>query len=377
MQKKIISIMALAGWAVAATSPAQAQSSITLYGDVDEYIGYIHSSSGTSVVGVNDGAILRSRLGFKGAEDLGGGYQTTFTLEQGFGANTGVAADSTRLFDRQAWVGLNTPSGEFRIGRQNTEIFNIGGAIDYTARTTFGSLINTFGVPSRYDNDLSYKTARVNGLQAVVHYAMGEQVGGGLSQSAVYQLALDYTSGPYRAGYAGLMANPAVSGSVREKVQYHNLYADYDYGHGKIYAAIVRSNNITSSSSGLTAAQILSNVASSGNTYAGTDINAQRYFDIYQLSADYQVNPQLRVGALYGAIKDTSGGSAGAQGGNVGAYYSLSVRTTLYGFVNYMKNDSNAGYRFSGSASPTANLSGSDINGRSLVGVQIGVLHTF
>ena len=355
MQKKIISIMALAGWAVAATSPAQAQSSITLYGDVDEYIGYIHSSSGTSVVGVNDGAILRSRLGFKGAEDLGGGYQTTFTLEQGFGANTGVAADSTRLF----------------------EIFNIGGAIDYTARTTFGSLINTFGVPSRYDNDLSYKTARVNGLQAVVHYAMGEQVGGGLSQSAVYQLALDYTSGPYRAGYAGLMANPAVSGSVREKVQYHNLYADYDYGHGKIYAAIVRSNNITSSSSGLTAAQILSNVASSGNTYAGTDINAQRYFDIYQLSADYQVNPQLRVGALYGAIKDTSGGSAGAQGGNVGAYYSLSVRTTLYGFVNYMKNDSNAGYRFSGSASPTANLSGSDINGRSLVGVQIGVLHTF
>lgn len=96
-----------------ACSFAQAQTNVTIYGDVDQYIGYIHSSSGKSVIGLDDGAILRSRLGFRGVEDLGNGYQAKFTLEQGFGANTGALADAPRIFDRQAWVGINTPGVNF------------------------------------------------------------------------------------------------------------------------------------------------------------------------------------------------------------------------------------------------------------------------
>lgn len=106
------------------------------------------------ITGLNDGAILRSRLGFRGVETLAPGYEAKFTLELGHNADAGTGADSNCVFDRQAWVGINTPVGEFRAGRQNTEIFLIGGAI--TERTTFGSLINTFGVPSRYDNDISW-----------------------------------------------------------------------------------------------------------------------------------------------------------------------------------------------------------------------------
>ena len=66
-----------------------------------------------------------------------------------------------------------------------------------------------------------------------------------------------------------------------------------------------------------------------------------------------------------------------ARGGNVGGLYDLSKRTTLYTFVNYMKNQDNAGFRFSGSAAPSANLVGNDINGRSLTGLQAGILHRF
>jgi len=69
---------------------------------------------------------------------VGDGYQAVFTLENGFGANNGAMADTTRLFDRQAWVGIASPAGTFRLGRQNTAIFFIGDAIDYTTRTTFG-----------------------------------------------------------------------------------------------------------------------------------------------------------------------------------------------------------------------------------------------
>jgi predicted porin len=122
MKMSIASALALTTFA----SMAQAQSNVTLYGNFDEYMGYIRSSNGDHITGLNDGAILRTRLGVRGAEALSKGYEVKYTLEMGVNADTGVAADSTRLFDRQAWVGLNTPVGEVRAGRQNTEIFYTG-----------------------------------------------------------------------------------------------------------------------------------------------------------------------------------------------------------------------------------------------------------
>jgi predicted porin len=362
----------------ACSAPALAQTGVTIYGDIDAYIGYIRSNSGAHVIGLNDGSILRSRLGIRGAEDLGSGYQAKFNLELGLNEDTGAGADTSRLFDRQAWVGINTPGGEFRQGRQNTEIFLVGGAIDYTERTTFGSIINTFGVPSRYDNDISYRTPRVAGVQGAVHYALPENGGATNGNQGIYQLALDYQQGPYRVGYAGLQASPnGATVTVHEKVRYHNVYADYKYGKGTLYAAFVRSNNSTANANGNNAATILSNVGSPNIFFPGTDLNAGRYYNIWQLSADYRLNPQLRVGALYGVMRDTTGGDAGARGGNIGAFYDMSKRTTLYSFASYMKNQPNAGFRFSGSAAPSANLVGADINGHSLTGLQAGILHRF
>ncbi|PCO34636.1 porin, partial [Klebsiella pneumoniae] len=50
-----------------------AKSSVTIYGSVDQYINHMRSSSGASMTTLEDGALLRSRLGFRGQEDLGGG----------------------------------------------------------------------------------------------------------------------------------------------------------------------------------------------------------------------------------------------------------------------------------------------------------------
>jgi predicted porin len=352
-------------------------SGVTIYGDFDEYYGYIHSSSGAHVTALQDGAILRSRLGLRGTESLGSGFEAKFNLEMGFNADTGTQNDPSRLWDRQAWVGINTPYGEFRLGRQNTDIFLIGGAIDYTERTTFGSIINTFGVPSRYDNDISYKTPRWAGVAVSVHYALPENTGA-LRNHPIYQLAVDYQQGPYRLGYAGLMARPnSATATVHENIKYHNAYANYKYSKGTLYLAFVRSNNSTANANGLNAASILSNVGNPTNNFPGTDLNARRYYNIWQLSADYRITPQLRVGALYGEMHDTSGGDAGTKGGNVGAFYDLSKRTLFYGFASIMQNDRNAGFRFGSSAAPTTNLAGNDINGRRLTGLQLGILHKF
>lgn len=375
MNKHTTAALLLAG--MACSAQAQNASSAVLYGTFDQYIGHIRSSSGNSITGLNDGAILRSRLGVRGTEELGDGLQMKFTLEQGINADSGSGADSSRLFDRQAWIGLNTPYGEFRAGRQNTQVFYIGGAIDYTERTTFGSIFNTFGVPSRYDNDFSYKSPRLYGVQVDVHYALPEKAGHGAG-GGVRQLAIDWQRGPWRAGYAGVVASPdPVTAAVRRKVEYHNLYANVRYGPGTVYLAVGRSNNSTASAAGRNAGSILSNVGAAGNSFAGTDVNANRFYNLWELSADYRVSQQFRVGAMVGGVHDTSGGKAGARSANVGAYYDLSKRTLLYGFASVLKNEANAGFRFSSSAAPSANLAGADVDGRRLTGLQIGILHKF
>lgn len=374
MNNKIAGALALTAFA----GMAQAQSNVTLYGNFDEYVGYIRSSNGSHITGLNDGAILRSRLGVRGSEALQPGYELKYTLELGVNADTGVAADTSRQFDRQAWVGAATPAGEVRVGRQNTEIFATGGAIDYTERTTFGSVINTFGIPSRYDNDISYRSPRIAGLALSLHYALAENGGATRGNRPIYQAALDYETGPWRFGYAGLQASPnAVTATVREKISYHHLYANYKYSAGTVFLAFARSNNSTANANGRNAAAILSNISVPNNYFAGTDPNAQRYYNLWQVSADYRVTPALRVGALAGVMNDTSGGKAGARGANAGAYYALSKRTTLYSFLSYLKNEANAGFRFSSSAGPSANLVGEAINGRALTGLQLGILHRF
>jgi predicted porin len=350
---------------------------VTLYGNFDEYIGWMHSDSGAHSIGLNDGAILRSRLGVRGIENLGSGYGVTYNIEMGFNADSGTGADPNRLFDRQSWAGLAIPVGEIRIGRQNTEIFSIGGAVDYTERTTFGSIVNAFGVPSRYNNDVSFKSARWHGLMLALHAAPAENTPTA-HNTPLYQAALDYQAGQWRVGYAGLMARPdRVTATVADSIKYHNIYVNYRYGRGTLYATAVRSNNATNGINGKTGASILSNVGDRTNFFPGTDPNARRYFNVWQVSADYRVLPRLRVGALYGQIHDTSGGHAGARGGNIGAFYDLSKRTTLYGFASRLQNERNGGFRFLSSAGPSTNLAGDDVNARKLTGLQLGGVHKF
>jgi predicted porin len=350
-------------------------SSVTLYGSVDEYFNHMKSSSGTTLNTLQDGKDLRSRLGFRGTEDLGAGLSAKFQLEMGIAAVSGATADATRAFDRQSWVGLADPSwGEVRLGRQNTAIFYRGDYIDFTSRT-LGSMVNNFGVPSRYDNDLSYLSPRMGGVQVEAHYAH-QQASATVAQvsTPVVQLAAEYLGGPVRVGYAGLQAKAPQNAPVNAAVFYHNLYANYDYGQGKVYATYIRSNNIASSANGTNAAQVLGNVGGAV-TWAANSVN--RTFDILQISADYNLTPVLRIGALWGRISDKSGAGQNASGGSIGAYYALSKRTTLSVLVDTLRNDANAGFRPSGSAGLAPNFVGADVNGRTIMGFQLGILHRF
>ena len=91
-------ITASAAFAQAPVAPLThrlGDASFTLYGDIDLYFNFMHSTSGANIFALQDGGILRSRLGLKGEVDFGDGFKGNFALEQGINATSGAPADAT------------------------------------------------------------------------------------------------------------------------------------------------------------------------------------------------------------------------------------------------------------------------------------------
>ena len=380
--------LAIGALALTSAGAAQAQGTLsiskdgatmTVYGDVDYYLSYMTSSSGSKLIALQDGAYLRTRLGFKGDKDLGGGYSAKFTAEQGLNETNGAQADTTRLFDRQLWAGIATPAGEFRFGRQNTAIFYRGSYIDMTTRT-LGSVVNTFGTPSRYDSDIAYISPRWAGFLAELHYSIQGSQPQHSTNQAVYQGALDWEYGPFRLGYAGIVGNPPAGSVVDKKVFYNNFYGNWDYGKGKVYLAFVRSNNQSTTPG--TPTGTLNNggnpLGTTGALVTGTDVGANTYYNIYQVSADYYIAPTVRVGALYGKIKDETNAVKNADGWSLAAYWDVTKELMVYGLANSLSNDPGAGFRPSGSAGLTKTFtSPADVNGQRIRMGAFGMVYKF
>lgn len=142
MKKLLLALLAVSSIGV-----VQAQSSVTIYGILDVgYIGTNYKGVGTSATNkqntsaFGNSAESSSRLGFRGAEDLGGGTSVLFTLE------TGLNPDQSTLSSfntRQAFVGLKQNGlGTAAIGTQYTPIHN---AVSFTdpglQNNMLGSLI--------------------------------------------------------------------------------------------------------------------------------------------------------------------------------------------------------------------------------------------
>src|ERR1700754_949010 len=101
-----------------ASGYASAQSSVTLFGQIDEAIAYINNAGGSASYRMRSGAWIGSQWGLIGTEDLGGGYRTFFRLENGFDVNTGKLGQGGREFGRQSFVGFGSPYGTLTFGRQ-------------------------------------------------------------------------------------------------------------------------------------------------------------------------------------------------------------------------------------------------------------------
>lgn len=373
IRKIKLASMTVAVMAAVAGPSAFAQSTVTIYGVLDVFAGYQSTTVGgksTSLTLLGNNGEMTSRIGFKGTEDLGGGYKASFNLENGFDPSTGAQQNSYRLFDRQSWVGLGGGFGEVRLGRQNSPMFYYSGNMDAFGAATYGSAYNNFSNwIARVDNDISYLSPKFANSTVELHYSLGEKTDS-LSANSVYQLGFQTQQGPLYFASAYVNANNSTN---TVNVKQFMAGGNYDYGNGKVYLGFFRTNEVISSSTGNALSNPAGKYDPTGSVVGAT---AGNYHNTYSLSADYRFTPALTVGAGGGYIHDSSTLKNNARQFSLIANYDLSKRTRLYTVLSRLINDNSAAFKMTG-ASLTSTQALSPQAGASETGFQVGIRHTF
>lgn len=228
MKKTLIALAA-----VAATGAAFAQSSVTIYGKVE---AGLQKMNGDSLKMTN---IHGSRLGFRGAEDLGGGLQAKFQIEHRFSPDTGMDATynaggtnpttgvvtpaSSTFWNGMSTVGLAGSFGEVRLGRYYSANFlGANNKADPFGGDGAGAL-RAIGMQTTYvrtANILHY-SGSFSGVNVAVSTGLKEG-----AAKAHNSVAVSYANGPLDVGVG--QDKGADAGSVT------NAYVTYDLGVAKL-----------------------------------------------------------------------------------------------------------------------------------------------
>lgn len=201
------SLVALAAMSV--IGAASAQSTVTLYGLADAYvgserIGTFGVSNGDTKTVVNSGGLNGSRWGLRVSEDLGGGLAAIAQVESGFDISTGGQQQGA-LFGRQAFVGLKGGFGTVTLGRQYGAYDDMKGALSLQGNSSFDATGGTPGVSGigawtgyspRINNAIRYSTNNYSGFSGTVTYGLGEDKAGNRDASSSLSIGAVYSNGP-------------------------------------------------------------------------------------------------------------------------------------------------------------------------------------
>lgn len=176
-----------------------------IYGTADVFLTRIDPGQRPLQTRIDSSALLASRVGIRGREELGDGMAANYTLEAGISPDEGSQVDSNRLFNRQAWVGLSGQWGELRLGRQNTPQFLMNGRFDaFTSATQASGWNNMTSAPPRADAAVGWISRSWQGVRLQVLAGRGA-LGGAAPQPQVadrrhLQLAAEVERGACYAG---------------------------------------------------------------------------------------------------------------------------------------------------------------------------------
>ncbi|MDP2017745.1 porin [Hydrogenophaga sp.] len=331
MKKSLIALAVLAS-----AGAAQAQSTVTLYGLADIWVG---STKATATVGgvsssarttrIDGAGFNTSRFGLKGSEDLGGGLKANFQLEQGYNSDTGTVGATGFAFNRQAWVGLSGGFGEVQLGRVWTSYDDIRSSANDTFNANIASSFSTWvGYNDRTNNGIKYLTPSFGGLSGSVTYALGEDKNTSTNgkDNNLLSVGAQYAAGPVFVGFAHQTEKSGTTtklgalgtlGAVPDgtKVTYNLLNGSYDLGVVKLLAGFNQVKGTEPTTPGF--------------------LKASEYF--FGVEAPLSSALSVAGGVSQSKIKDDTGPQTKGTGFSVALKYNLSKRTFTYAALNQTK----------------------------------------
>jgi outer membrane protein OmpU len=206
-------VVLAAGFALAAqlaNNVAHAQSSVQLFGIVDSGLTYVSNVGGHSKLAATDGIQRSNIFGVQGTEDLGGGSQAIFRLENYFVLNTGAIAGSAFFTD--TYVGIrDVKFGQLTFGRQYDFGANL---VRYLACLECGIYSVQNGDLDRsagdhLSNTVQYKSLNYSGLTFGAMYGFGQNATGSTNLGRSYSFLIQYEKGPF----SGAVMTTNINGS--------------------------------------------------------------------------------------------------------------------------------------------------------------------
>jgi predicted porin len=408
-------------------APVLAQSSVQIYGIADAGIMKTQGEKAKIVSGIADG----SRLGFKGTEDIGGGFKAIFNLEARIELDTGtqtpslihnndgaylmrgmavlpdsieaglrgqlkqfgVAAVNSEkaLFDRTAMVGLITPVGAVLIGRMYTPGYEVFAASDTFENGTAGAWggitggtagFTALGADIRSQKSIQYRIATPKGIGASVMY--GFKNSGYLGRyNKFYGAAITYKANGFDVGIAH---NSGRDQNDNKSLTTSTIGGSYTMGDFKLFAGYHDQKNqhsvLVKDYVGAWDTSIAPSLAPLGATLAGalrnvfeTNIKANTQID----AASAQVGLHYKIGAgrIMASVarqNDRSTSNSDATLFALGYDYNLSKRTDVYTVIAQINNQNDGQYTPGSAGSPGGF---SKTIGEDTRAIQVGVRHRF
>lgn len=227
MKKTLIALAAFAATA------AFAQSSVTLYGIADAYVGQTKGFGGTSQTVVNSGGLSTSRIGLSVKEDLGSGLQGFVVVENGVNTDTGTSGGV-----RKSVLGLSGSFGAVSLGAQQDPLSQVlENVLDAQSDSVFSAVAGSNGgsVFNTITNSVRYDTPNFDGFTAAVQVGLGEDKNVVPNTRASRDTALNvqYANGPLTVALAhGIFEVAPATVAARETAT--ALAGAYDFGAAKL-----------------------------------------------------------------------------------------------------------------------------------------------
>jgi len=316
---------------------ARAQSSVALYGIVDDAVNWsTNQSGGRNVYVAND--LAGPRFGLMGRASINAQTSSFFQLEQGFN-DAGQANVAGDMFQRVALVGLdNTRYGAVSLGRQYSAYYDFVGPLSASGQVDGTQLaqpgdINGLDTTMRLNRSVHYASPEFWHWRLGLTYGFGND-GSTRADGNAYSLAALYTTPQFKfaAGYLRLNNAQDSAGEWSSNASASFLITPINAGFQSARAVDVMGTGATYQFDrlrlGLTVSQA-SYRAGADSSFAGV-----QYFRSIGSTWVYDCSARLTLAGGYDYTastgRDGADTSAGYQEVAVAELYHLSQRVTAY-----------------------------------------------